>query len=345
MSLPGVSIVIPNYNYERFVGEAIESALAQDHPDCEVIVVDDCSTDGSRAVIERYTDRVRVIFQPANGGQVAAINAAWPEARYPILIFLDSDDMLEPHAATTIARTWGPGVAKVQFPMASIDADGRSLGHVAPKYPARLDTETIRRELLRTGTCPATQGSGNAYAKRFLETIAPIGGLPWMDTMLEVNAPFHGEVVTLTEPLARYRIHGSNWSQQTSLHVERFLKHLTLYEDKAVYLREFLCQRGMEFDLEAAKRRSIWYLEYLMAASCLLPSGDERRVPPRRVFQDAVGAVLGAPLRRKRKGLLLLCFGVMAFSPLPVAKRLASIRFIIANRPRWVEAVIGYRPE
>ena len=113
--------------------------------------------------------------------------------------------------------------------------------------------------------------------------------------MLEVNAPFHGEVVTLTEPLARYRIHGSNWSQQTGLQVERFLKHLTLYEDKAVYLREFLCQRGMEFDLEAAKRRSIWYLEYLMVASCLLPSGDGRRVQPRRVFQDAVGAVLGAP--------------------------------------------------
>jgi glycosyltransferase involved in cell wall biosynthesis len=60
--LPGVSIVIPNYNYERFVGEASESALAQDHPDCEVIVVDDCSTDGSRAIIEGYGDRVRAIF-------------------------------------------------------------------------------------------------------------------------------------------------------------------------------------------------------------------------------------------------------------------------------------------
>ena len=97
-----------------------------------------------------------------------------------------------------------------------------ALSATSPRDPARLDTETIRRELLRTGTCPATQGSGNAYAKRFLETIAPIGGLLWMDTMLEVNAPFHGEVVTLTEPLARYRIHGSNWSQQTSSYVERF---------------------------------------------------------------------------------------------------------------------------
>ena len=60
--LPGVSIVIPNYNYAHFVGEAIESALAQDHPACEVIVVDDCSTDASRSVIERYADRVRTVF-------------------------------------------------------------------------------------------------------------------------------------------------------------------------------------------------------------------------------------------------------------------------------------------
>src|SRR4051812_24367409 len=98
---PGVTIVIPNYNYAHFVSTAIESALAQDHPDCEVIVVDDCSTDISRSVIERYADRVRTVFLAENGGQVAAITAAWPLAQHPILIFLDSDDRLVPHAAST----------------------------------------------------------------------------------------------------------------------------------------------------------------------------------------------------------------------------------------------------
>src|SRR5215208_2486783 len=191
--LPGVSIIVPNYNYERFVGVAIESALAQDHPDCEVIVVDDRSTDGSRAVIERYADRVRTVFRPENGGQVAAINTAWPLARHPILIFLDSDDLLVPHAASTVARAWTPGVAKVQFPMASIDGEGRPLGHVAPKYPPNLDTETLRRELLTTGSCPATPGSGNAYAKWLLERVEPVAGPIWMDGQLEVNAPFYGE--------------------------------------------------------------------------------------------------------------------------------------------------------
>ena len=76
--LPGVSIIIPNYNYAQFLGDAIGSALDQDHPDCEVIVVDDCSTDSSRAVIDGYFNRVRTVFLPENRGQVAAINAAWP---------------------------------------------------------------------------------------------------------------------------------------------------------------------------------------------------------------------------------------------------------------------------
>src|SRR5690348_744343 len=64
--LSGVTIIIPNFNYAHFVSAAIESALAQDHLDCEVIVVDDCSTDGSQAIIEGYGDRVRAIFRPTN---------------------------------------------------------------------------------------------------------------------------------------------------------------------------------------------------------------------------------------------------------------------------------------
>ena len=342
-SLPGVSIVIPNYNYERFVGQAIESALAQDHPDCEIIVVDDCSTDGSPAVIERYADRVRVIFQPTNGGQVAAINAAWPEARYPILIFLDSDDMLEPHAASTIARTWGPGVAKVQFPMASIDADGRSLGHVAPKYPARLDTETIRRELLRTGTCPATQGSGNAYAKRFLETIAPIGGLLWMDTMLEVNAPFHGEVVTLTEPLARYRIHSSNWSQHNELSPTRFLKYLHGQDLKMVYFQDRCRAWGMEFDPEEARRRSVWYLQCQMTAAKLSSPG-EASISPMRVLGRAMRAVPRLPASAKQRAIMMTWFTAVALTPRDVAKDLIAVRFIVGHRPRWLERIARRAP-
>src|SRR5689334_14533992 len=150
----GVSIIIVNYNHEQFLGAAIDSALAQEHLFCEIIVVDDCSTDNSCKVIARYSDRVRSVLRETNGGQTAALNSAWPLAQYPILMFLDSDDLLFPYAASIVAARWTNETVKIQFPLVTIDKEGRQLGHVAPKYPRILDTATIREELLRTGGSP-----------------------------------------------------------------------------------------------------------------------------------------------------------------------------------------------
>src|SRR5258707_11667255 len=97
----GVSIIVVNYNNGRFLGSAIDSALGQNRSLCEVLVVDDCSTDDSQAVIARYGGRIRSVLRDINGGQTAALNSAWPLSRYPILIFLDSDDLLLPHAVAT----------------------------------------------------------------------------------------------------------------------------------------------------------------------------------------------------------------------------------------------------
>src|SRR5258708_36749061 len=90
----GVSIIVVNYNNAEFLAAAIDSALAQDYPLCEVIVVDDCSTDHSRAIILRYGGRIRCLFRDPNGGQVVAQDVSWRLSRYPFLIFLGSDYVL-----------------------------------------------------------------------------------------------------------------------------------------------------------------------------------------------------------------------------------------------------------
>jgi hypothetical protein len=152
----GVSIVVVNYNNADFLAAAIDSGLAQDHPICEVIVVDDCSTDGSRTVIARYWDRIRPVLRETNGHQIAALNTAWPLALYPILMFLDADDLLLPHAGSRVVAAWAPGTVKAQFPLVSVDKAGRPIGHVAPKYPAKVDTALIREALLRSGQSPSS---------------------------------------------------------------------------------------------------------------------------------------------------------------------------------------------
>ncbi|MGA7261662.1 MAG: glycosyltransferase family A protein, partial [Stellaceae bacterium] len=135
----GVSIIVLNHNYGRFLAEAIESALKQNHPLCEVIVVDDGSTDHSRDVIARYGDRIRSVLRETNDGQIPALKDAWPLARHPILIFLDADDILFPDAAATIASRWTAGTVKTQSPVVKIDKAGRQIGTIMPKYPPNLN--------------------------------------------------------------------------------------------------------------------------------------------------------------------------------------------------------------
>ena len=91
-----VSAIIPAYNAAAFVGAAIDSALAQTHPACEIIVVDDGSSDDTSAIVARYAAPVRLIRQ-ANAGPGAARNRAAREARGDWLAMLDADDTWLPH--------------------------------------------------------------------------------------------------------------------------------------------------------------------------------------------------------------------------------------------------------
>ena len=92
---PLVSIVVICHNYGRFLGEAIDSALAQTHSPCEVVVVDDGSTDDSLDVAQSYGDAVRVFTQP-NQGLERTCNRGVGEARGEYFVILSADDVLEP---------------------------------------------------------------------------------------------------------------------------------------------------------------------------------------------------------------------------------------------------------
>lgn len=93
-----VSILINNYNYASFLTQAIDSALNQTYSDCEVIVVDDGSTDHSREIMQQYGHKITPIFQE-NGGQASAFNSGFAKSQGDIICFLDADDVFLPHKA------------------------------------------------------------------------------------------------------------------------------------------------------------------------------------------------------------------------------------------------------
>ena len=97
------SVLIPAYNREKLVAQAVDSVLSQRFAGCEVIVVDDGSTDNTLQVLESYGSRIRVLRQSNRGPEVAR-NAAAEVARGEYLVLLDSDDLLLPDALMTYER-------------------------------------------------------------------------------------------------------------------------------------------------------------------------------------------------------------------------------------------------
>jgi glycosyltransferase involved in cell wall biosynthesis len=108
--MPGVSVVIPAYNAERYLAATLESVLAQTYQDFEVIVVDDGSTDGTAELARGFGPPVRVVQQP-NSGPSAARNRGVREARSDLVAFIDADDL------------WMPEKLELQVPR--FDEEGR----------------------------------------------------------------------------------------------------------------------------------------------------------------------------------------------------------------------------
>jgi glycosyltransferase involved in cell wall biosynthesis len=210
--VPLVSIIVDNFNYARFLRMAIDSALAQTYAPLEVVAVDDGSTDNSREVIASYGDRVSAIFK-ANGGHASAFNAGFRACHGEIVMFLDADDVLLPNAVEEVVRAWRAGVAKAQFVLAHIDAQGRSLGTSVPYLPAAMPEGDLRASILAAGGYVGVPTSGNAFARTVLQLLLPLPESQWRqaaDTSLEIIAPFLGDVVSLRKTLGCYRIHESN---------------------------------------------------------------------------------------------------------------------------------------
>lgn len=107
MTSPLVSVVMPCYNAEEFLREAVESVLCQSWPAVELIAVDDASTDNTAAILYEYAHRsanVRVVQHAVNCGLSAARNAGYAQAQGDYLLWLDSDDYLAPDFIAVLVR-------------------------------------------------------------------------------------------------------------------------------------------------------------------------------------------------------------------------------------------------
>lgn len=335
-------MIIPNFNYAEFVAAAVESALALDWPEVEIIVVDDGSDDESRDVIERYRDRVTIIHQ-RNSGQHAACNAGFARSRGDVVIFLDSDDLLHPSVLKEVAAVWRPGISKIQFQMMVIDRDGQPTGALLPQYNVPPTPRRIRQWVAAAATYPTPPGSGNVYARAYLEQIFPLSGDDRAaDSYCLAAAPYFGDVVTVVKPLVSYRVHGRNDGAMDRIDVRRFAVELQRAQHRASFARTVARQRGMWFT-ERGLERNLVVLPYRLASLRLAPdrhpiAGDTTF----KVLRDLLAACLVPQGRSGEERLALALWSLCAtLAPARVTETVILWRFASSSRPRLLRNLLG----
>jgi len=339
MGPPLVSIVINNFNYARFLRQSVESALAQTHPQVEVVVVDDASSDGSREIIRSFGDRIVPVLREKNGGQAAAMNAGFAASRGDLVIFLDADDYLYPDAARKAASALASGVGTIQYRLHLVDAAGKAID-VYPPPEVAFDSGNVVPKLLATGRYEGTVTSGNAFVRETLSAIVPIPVDRFRisaDGYLVTVAPFHGMVVSIDEPLGAYRMHGGNlWMTGPSL-ARRFRRSILHDTDKHRVLAERAASFGLVADSQPGLR-DYQHLEVRLGSLCLEPGEHPIRSDTRiGLALHGVRSACRAPLPWRRRALLagwFLCLGLLAR---PLAREVLSWYLDASSRPKIVK--------
>lgn len=323
------SFVIANYNYERFVARAIESALAVDWPEVEIIVVDDGSVDGSRATIEAFGDQITAIFQK-NGGQRTANNAGFARSTGDIITFLDADDVVEAEFAAKIAAVWHSGVSKAQVLMELVDEHEKPIGKLIPDIETAPSPDQIRSWIMASNEYPTPPGSGNAYSRQFLDTIFPVGEEhdSFTDSTCLAMAPLLGDVVTVMHPLVLYRRHGANDSDVT-LSPDRFGREVARALKRQASTEQLCALLNIKAPDRASLRRN---RHLLQLRACSFRAQRENHPMAQdsfaTLFRDAVASIFQPGFDKFTKRALVAAWVIAVLVvPKPLFPGLAKARF------------------
>lgn len=250
-----ISVVLPIFNGERFLAQAMDSLLAQTFTDIEIIAVDDGSTDSSRSMLDRFAQkdaRVRIV-QQHHAGISAAMNRGVALSTRPWIARMDADDVASPDrfSRQLAAARRQPHVVVWGSYAEHIDSAGRVLG-LSRTGPTSQD------EFHRLRAAGKDIFVVNPTAMLRRDIIEKVGGYDGRFTCCEDFELFdrmaeHGPIVALVEPLLKYRIHATSISMQKFFAMRHFA-HFVHARQNARLAGKVLTFEQFEQD---EKRRSI----------------------------------------------------------------------------------------
>lgn len=230
---PSFSVVVTNYNYERYVREAVDSALAQTLPPLEIVVVDDGSTDGSRALLQSAYGahpKVRLLFQD-NGGVLRAFRNGVSACRGEVICFLDADDLWLPGHLEALARAYR-SVPAPDFVFTNLRYTGLREGlFLSPRQDRDLGLTALATVFSRGwyGAPTSALSLKRELALRVLDLPQDFDP-DWLNCT--DNVLIHGAGILgahkkfLAAPTVLYRIHGQNDSLARRADPLHDLRHL-----------------------------------------------------------------------------------------------------------------------
>lgn len=256
-TLPLVTALINTYNYGRYLPFAINSVLSQTYPNLEILVVDDGSTDHTRAVLRQYGDRIRVI-RTHNGGQGHTFNIGIPAANGDLLMLLDADDTWLPTKVERMVEEARkrPEAAMLYHRFQNIDNHGRELGQ---PQPFTLTNGDYRDKYLKSGGSwwsPITSVLvlRPDHIKRALPvpTYAVREGA---DTLLTDFCAVTTQIASIPDCLTLRRLHGANLyasGRDDSVYRTRAIRESDVrrIEWRMFALRQLLLRAGYDFDID-----------------------------------------------------------------------------------------------
>ena len=250
---PLVSVLMANYNYAKYVGEAIESVLRQTYQNFEVIVCDDGSTDNSREVVEAYTardSRVKLIAKE-NGGIASALNAAYAASRGEILCLLDADDLYYPKKVELVVDSFknSEECGVCLHRILKMRSDGKAFNCPVPIVLAQ---GWLGPEALYGGGIPRSlpsrfvpEASGMSFRRGVIEQIfpLPVRFRSMADGYACYAALFITRFCAVPEVLAQLRVHGQNTSSAGEYTLGGVSANIKGMETFVGGVREFLAAR------------------------------------------------------------------------------------------------------
>jgi hypothetical protein len=283
-STPLISIVVPSYNYGRYLERTLISILDQNYPRTQIIVIDGASNDGTAAVLKSYASHLDVCISEPDRGQTDAINKGFRHVKGDIFNWLNADDALEAHSFERIAEAWLHGADLIIGQCRMVyEREGKSeVPRIyAPCYHSYFDFQS-------------TAGKGFLYQPSvFLSTALAAPCFPLdislrqvMDYQFHLRALRQGPKVRLIqEPLATFYYHGANMSSSDVPKIPEL-------------------ERVLKQELHAHPPRQQKSLKRTLSAALILADWSSRVSPPSPAA--ILGAIAANPALAFRKAVWML---------------------------------------